>query len=147
MTDNAARSALDRLRGAGMRLTVPRIGILQVFADARDGELLPAEEVFRRLCLRGLRVSLGTVYRSLQQMQERAVLQSFCLNGNKRLYRLKTGEPCAASAAPVWVVNRDSGERVGLPDEELLARLLAAAHGCGLDLSGGRIAVEFDCVR
>lgn len=66
-------NALQRLREAGVRPTVPRIAVLQVFDDLGD-QPLSVEEVFRRISERGLRVSLGTVYRSVRQMEA----QGYC---------------------------------------------------------------------
>ena len=137
-------NALQRLREAGVRPTVPRIAVLQVFDDLGD-QPLSVEEVFRRISERGLRVSLGTVYRSVRQMEAQGVLQSAYPAGTKRLYRLQGAEPVAGeTATPLWLVNRSNGERVQVSDSELLARLLMAAARSGLVLNGSRMAVEFD---
>ena len=145
MMDIDRQNLLQRLRGAGLRPTIPRIAVLQVFEDA-GGQALSVEEVFHRICLRGLHASLGTIYRVAQQMSKHGLLEPLRAGGRKQLFRLRA---CEAQErlheARLWAVNRLSGERASLEDDELRDRLVEALVHSGLALEGGRVAVEFDC--
>jgi len=136
---------LERLRQAGLRPSYPRILILQVFEEA-PGEPLSIEDVFRRIDQRGMHVSLGTVYRVAQQMKEQGLVQLLRVDGGKQMYRLRV-EPVLRSerdTVQLWAVNRSSGERVPLRNDELRALVLAAVLDAGLSVEGGRLALELD---
>jgi len=134
MMDIDRQNLLQRLRGAGLRPTIPRIAVLQVFEDA-GGQALSVEEVFHRICLRGLHASLGTIYRVAKQMSKHGLLEPL---------RACEAQVCLHEAR-LWAVNRLSGERASLADDELRDRLVEALVHSGLALEGGRVAVEFDC--
>ena len=63
-----ASGVLVRLRAAGMRPTVARIGVLQAL-DAEVPACICAEDLHRRMVLRGTRASIGTVYRVIHQLE------------------------------------------------------------------------------
>ncbi|WP_051236217.1 transcriptional repressor [Ottowia thiooxydans] len=146
MTNRYTPNHLQRLRAAGLRPTIARIAVLQVFEDA-GGESLSSEDIFRRLCLRGIKISLGTTYRATRQLLAHGLLLPPRGPGPKRLYRVAPAAGTRTdSAAALWAVNLVSGERVRLPACDKLHRLLLTAiTDSGLALDRGQVCVEFDC--
>lgn len=72
-------TVMQRLRAAGLRPTMARIGLMQVVESA-EAIPLPAHEVYRQLYLRGTPVSLGTVVRQLRELAQAGLLKH---NGKK----------------------------------------------------------------
>lgn len=131
-------NVMQRLRAAGLRPTSARIGVLQVI-DAAGETPLPAEEVFRRMSVRGTRVSLGTVYRLIHELETRQVLLRGWGSDRKALYWLRRTE---RGALGLQLVCQRTGRRVVLDDADLGARLLAAAEREGFDLAGLVLEVQ-----
>lgn len=141
MTRIYRQSLLESLRIAGLRPTIQRITVLQVFERAGD-EALSASDVFVRLEQHGLRVTLANAYRVVNELEKCGLLQRLLMHGRKQFYRLQSSKN---GAPQIWAMNCRSGERAVLRDAQLQARLLAALADSGLALDGGRIAVEFYC--
>jgi len=72
-------TATDRLeavlRGAGLRLTAPRLAVLQAIAGAADS--VTAQELHYRMRSGGARTGLTTVYRTLSALADAGVLDRF----------------------------------------------------------------------
>ena len=66
MTDNA------ELKKAGLKVTLPRLRILELLEDG-DKAHLSAEEIYRRLIDAGEEVGLATVYRVLTQFEQAGI--------------------------------------------------------------------------
>ena len=66
MTDDA------ELKKAGLKVTLPRLGILELLEDG-DKAHLSAEEIYRRLIDAGEEVGLATVYRVLTQFEQAGI--------------------------------------------------------------------------
>ena len=58
---------MQRLRAAGLRPTVARIGVLQVLLSSAP-HALSRDEIYRQLYLRGTPVSVGTVMQVVAQL-------------------------------------------------------------------------------
>lgn len=129
---------VQRLRAARLRPTVARIGALQV-VEAAAPESLCAEEVFRQMLLRGTHASIGTVYRTLQQLEAVGLLRKEWGAGRKAFYGLGLAE---GEDAPLRLVCGHSGRSVLLSDPELRARLVAAASAQGMDLAGQALTLQ-----
>lgn len=78
------------LRRLGLRVTHPRMSVLEVFRG-RDGSHLSADEVFRRLLEQGKEIGLATVYRVLAQLDEAGVISRQVFDGNKSVYEINNG--------------------------------------------------------
>jgi len=133
---------LQRLRAAGLRPTMARIGALQAI-EAASPAAVCAEEVFRRMMLRGTRASVGTVYRVIHQLEARGLLRRERDASRKAHYRIKPGE---RDGPTILLVCRESGRSVVLADADLHARLAAAARCEGLALEGQQVHVEVACM-
>lgn len=133
-------TVLQRLRAAGLQPTVARIGLLQVLESAAPG-CLSADDLFQHMLQRGTRVSVGTVYRVVQQLRVAGLLVHDWDGQRRALYGIK---PEGVDARVVRLVCRRSGRTVTLADPELRARLLAAAAAHGQDLRGQALSVVVD---
>ncbi|MGJ7543493.1 Fur family transcriptional regulator [Variovorax sp. LT1R16] len=128
----------QRLRAARLRPTMARIGALQT-VEAAAPERLCAEEVFRRMMLRGTHASIGTVYRTLQQLEAVGLLRKEWGAGRKAFYGLG---PVDGGDASLRLVCGHSGRSVLLDDPELHARLVALASAQGMDLAGQTLTLQ-----
>ncbi|WP_326536743.1 Fur family transcriptional regulator [Pseudorhodoferax sp.] len=133
-------TVLQRLRAARLQPTVARIGLLQVL-EAAAPHCLSAEDLFQQMLRRGTRVSVGTVYRVVQQLHAAGLLVHEWDLQRRALYGVK---PEGFDGQAVRLVCRDTGRTVTLADEELHARLLAAAARQGQDLRGQALTVVVD---
>lgn len=132
---------LERLRREGWKVTPARIGVLQV-VQAQAPQSLSAEDVHRQMLRRGARASIGTVYRILQEFEQRNWLLREWSAQRTALYRLPPHGSANAGAPCVTLVCEHSGQRVVLEDAELCAQLLAAARRSGLAGAGISAAVR-----
>jgi Fur family ferric uptake transcriptional regulator len=140
MTPGAQATVLQRLRAARLQPTIARIGLLQVLEAAAPG-CLSAEDLFQRMLQRGTRVSVGTVYRVLQQLHAAGLLVHEWDVQRRALYGIR---PEGFDGQAVRLVCRGTGRTVTLTDAELHARLLAAAALQGQDLRGQTLSVVVD---
>lgn len=131
---------VQRLRAARLRPTVARIGALQI-VEAAAPERLCAEEVFRQMMLRGTHASIGTVYRTLQQLEAVNLLRKEWGAGRKAFYGISLA---GSEGAALRLVCGHSGRSVLLSDPELHARLVAAASEQGMDLGGRVLTLQAD---
>ena len=63
----------DELKSSGLKATLPRIKILEVFQHAQQRHMT-AEDVFRLLLAEGSDIGLATVYRVLMQFEQAGIL-------------------------------------------------------------------------
>lgn len=85
MTD----SSMD-LKKAGLKATVPRRKILEIF-EAAEHPHLTAEEVYQRLRAGGEEVGLATVYRVLTQFQEAGLIIRHNFEGGRSVFEINQG--------------------------------------------------------
>ena len=95
------------LLSLNMRVTAPRVAILEIFheaqqsmadASARTGERaavahFSADEMFRRLVENKVDLGIATVYRVMQQFEEAGVLSSSRFDAERVTYELNAGQP------------------------------------------------------
>lgn len=80
----------SELRRLGLKVTHPRMKILEVFRSS-SGSHLCAEEVYRRLVAQGHEIGLATVYRVLAQLDEAGAISRQVFDGNKSVYEINNG--------------------------------------------------------
>lgn len=78
------------LKSAGLKATLPRLKILNLFESGADRHLT-AEEVYRLLIAEGEDVGLATVYRVLTQFETAGILVRHHFEGNKAVFELNKG--------------------------------------------------------
>ena len=75
------------LREAGLKVTLPRIRILEIFEES-DTKHLSADEVYKKLVEAGDEVGLATVYRVLTQFESAGILLKQNFENGYSVYEL-----------------------------------------------------------
>jgi len=75
------------LRNAGLKATLPRLKIINVFESSRVRHL-SAEDVYKHLLADGVDVGLATVYRVLTQFEQAGLLVRHHFESGKAVYEL-----------------------------------------------------------
>ena len=116
----------QELRNAGLKVTLPRIKILQIM-ESIDGEQhhMSAEEVYRTLLDQGEDVGLATVYRVLTQFENAGLVVRHNFEGGHSVFELASDEHHD------HMVCTDTGEVIEFYDEliEKRQRDIARSHG------------------
>ena len=80
----------SELRSHGLKATLPRLQILELFQRTKVRHLT-AEEVYRLLLKQGHEVGLATVYRVLTQLQQAGLLKQAHFEAGRAVYELDDG--------------------------------------------------------
>lgn len=78
------------LRKVGLKVTLPRVKILEILEENRDSHL-SAEDVYRYLMNAGADIGLATVYRVLTQFEAAGIVQRHNFEGNQAVFELDEG--------------------------------------------------------
>ncbi|GLR64084.1 ferric iron uptake transcriptional regulator [Marinospirillum insulare] len=115
------------LRKVGLKVTLPRIKILQVLERHADDHL-SAEDVYKALIDAGEDVGLATVYRVLTQFEAAGLVDKHNFDGGYAVFELSTEEHHD------HMVDVETGDVIEFFDEELeaLQHKLAESHGLEL---------------
>lgn len=81
----------DELRAVGLKVTAPRIKILEILASA-DLHHMSAEAVYKSLIESGEDVGLATVYRVLTQFEEAGLVRRHNFEGDSAVFELDQGK-------------------------------------------------------
>lgn len=81
----------NNLKQVGLRTTVPRLKILDVFGKSKTRHL-SAEDVYRCLLEDDEDIGLATVYRVLTQFEVAGLLKKNMFGENKAVFELDSGE-------------------------------------------------------
>ncbi|MDZ7782792.1 MAG: ferric iron uptake transcriptional regulator [Halioglobus sp.] len=83
----------QELRKAGLKVTLPRVKILQILESTEDsGEHMSAEDVYDALRDAGEEVGLATVYRVLTQFESAKLVVRHNFEGGHSVFELAQGE-------------------------------------------------------
>lgn len=80
----------EDLRSSGLKATLPRLKVLQIFRDS-DRRHLSAEDVYKALLADGSDIGLATVYRVLMQFVQAGLLERQHFEGEKAVFELNEG--------------------------------------------------------
>ncbi len=80
----------DELKSSGLKATLPRIKILEVF-QVTDRRHMTAEDVFKALLTEGSDIGLATVYRVLMQFEQAGLLTRSNFESGKAVFELNEG--------------------------------------------------------
>jgi len=80
------------LKTRGLKATLPRLRVLQLFETQAERRHLSAEEVYRLLTTDGLDIGLATVYRVLTQFEQAGLLIRHHFESGKAVFELNEGE-------------------------------------------------------
>lgn len=89
MTDTKLQT--KELRKVGLKVTIPRVKVLQILALAKP-QHISAETVYQRLTEMGEEVGLATVYRVLTQFEAAGLVCRHRFDGDQALFELNEGE-------------------------------------------------------
>ena len=81
----------DDLKSSGLKATLPRIKILEIFQRS-ERRHLTAEDVFKALLGEGAEVGLATVYRVLMQFEQAGLLSRSNFESGKAVFELNEGQ-------------------------------------------------------
>jgi Fur family ferric uptake transcriptional regulator len=82
---------VDELKSSGLKATLPRIKILEVFQRS-DRRHLTAEDVFKALLQDDADIGLATVYRVLMQFEQAGLLTRSNFESGKAVFELNEGQ-------------------------------------------------------
>ncbi|ACB32749.1 ferric uptake regulator, Fur family [Leptothrix cholodnii SP-6] len=81
----------DELKSSGLKATLPRIKILEIFQRAQERHMT-AEDVFKLLLADGSDIGLATVYRVLMQFEQAGILSRNHFESGKSIFELNEGQ-------------------------------------------------------
>lgn len=117
------------LRKAGLKVTLPRVKILEILESAGDRHHLTAEDVYRILLDQDEEVGLATVYRVLTQFEAAGIVRRLNFENNISTFELDTGDNHD------HIVCLQSGRVEEFVDTVIEERIKAIAEEKGYDLS------------
>lgn len=118
----------QELRKAGLKVTLPRIKILQILESADSSRHLSAEDVYKTLLEAGEDVGLATVYRVLTQFEAAGLVERHNFDGGHAVFELAKGDHHD------HMVRVDTGEVIEFIDTEIERRQRAIAEEHGYEL-------------
>jgi len=81
----------DELKSSGLKATLPRIKVLEVFQRATQRHMA-AEDVYKVLLTEGADIGLATVYRVLMQFEQAGLLSRSHFESGKSVFELNEGQ-------------------------------------------------------
>ena len=119
----------SELRKAGLKVTLPRVKILQMLDSSVSGQRhMSAEDVYKALMEAGEDVGLATVYRVLTQFEAAGLVERHNFDGGHAVFELADG------GHHDHMVCVDSGEVIEFfdPEIEKLQKEIVKQHGFDL---------------
>ena len=131
-------TTIDELKSTGLKVTVPRLKILEVFQRATQRHM-SAEDVFRVLLQERSDVGLATVYRVLTQFEQAGILNRNQFEGGKSVYELNVGQHHD------HLVCLDCGQVEEFYDPEIETRQQAVAKAKGFTITDHALSLYATC--
>jgi len=126
------------LKSAGLKATLPRLKILELFQDSKQRHL-SAEDVYRLLLEHDADIGLATVYRVLTQFEQAGLLNRSQFEGGKAVFELDEGEHHD------HMVCTQCGRVEEFVDDVIESRQKAIAQRHGFELSDHAMALYGKC--
>jgi Fur family ferric uptake transcriptional regulator len=116
------------LRRVGLKVTHPRMRILQIFEE-EGVQHLTAEDIYKKLLADQEDIGLATVYRVLTQFEAAGIVVKHNFEGGHAVYELDRGQHHD------HMIDVDSGKVIEFVSEEIerLQQEIAAKHGYVLE--------------
>jgi Fur family ferric uptake transcriptional regulator len=130
----------EDLKSSGLKATLPRIKILEVFQRS-DRRHLTAEDVFKNLLGEGADIGLATVYRVLMQFEQAGLLTRSNFESGKAVFELNQGQHHD------HLVCLSCGRVEEFFDPEIESRQRAIAIERGFDLQEHSLALYARCTK
>lgn len=135
MTSNA-----DELKSSGLKATLPRIRILEIFQKGEQRHMA-AEDVYKALLLDGSDIGLATVYRVLMQFEQAGLLKRNHFESGKSVFELNEG------SHHDHLVCLDCGRVEEFFDPEIEQRQRAVARKNGFELQEHALSLYGSCTK
>jgi Fur family ferric uptake transcriptional regulator len=133
-------SNIDELKSNGLKATLPRLKILDVFQRARQRHMT-AEDVFRTLLEERSDIGLATVYRVLTQFERAGLLSRSHFESGKAVYELNEGQHHD------HLVCLDCGLVEEFYDPEIETRQHAVAQAKGFQIADHALSLYAHCIK
>jgi Fur family ferric uptake transcriptional regulator len=130
----------DDLKSSGLKATLPRIKILEVFQRTAMRHMT-AEDVYKALLTEGADVGLATVYRVLMQFEQAGLLTRSHFESGKSVFELNEGQHHD------HLVCLTCGRVEEFYDAEIESRQRAVAQTRGFALQDHSLALYATCIR
>ena len=127
------------LQQSGLKATMPRMKILEVFEKHRDAHLT-ADDVYRILVTDGLDIGLATVYRALTQFEQAGLLQKQNFESGKAVFELNRGDHHD------HLVCLQCDRVVEFCDPEIERKQAAIAENLGFRIQAHDLCLEAECI-
>ena len=133
-------SNIDELKSTGLKVTVPRLKILEIFQKGTQRHMT-AEDVFRVLMDERADVGLATVYRVLAQFEQADILARSHFESGRAVYELNEGQHHD------HLVCLDCGRVEEFYDAEIEKRQNAVAKSKGFAIADHSLSLYAHCTR
>ena len=130
----------QELKRAGLKVTLPRMKILEILETAEPSHLT-AEDIYRRLLESGEEIGLATVYRVLTQFEAADLVHRHHFEGGQAVFELDRGHHHD------HIVCVECGHVEEFYDEMIEARQKAVAAKAGFDISDHSLILYGRCRR
>ncbi len=80
------------LKKVGLKVTLPRLKVLEILEKRTEKHHLTAEDVYKMLIEQGEEVGLATVYRVLTQFEQAGIVRRLSFENNISVFELDTGD-------------------------------------------------------
>jgi Fur family ferric uptake transcriptional regulator len=131
---------MDELKSSGLKATLPRIKILEVFQNTARRHMT-AEDVFKALLNEGADIGLATVYRVLMQFEQAGLLTRSNFESGKAVFELNEGEHHD------HLVCLDCGHVEEFYDAEIEQRQRAVTISRGFELQEHSLSLYARCTK
>lgn len=130
----------DELKSSGLKATLPRIKILEIFQRS-DRRHMTAEDVFKALLGEGADIGLATVYRVLLQFEQAGLLSRSNFESGKAVFELNEGQHHD------HLVCLDCGRVEEFYDAQIEVRQREVAVSRGFELQEHSLALYARCTK
>jgi Fur family ferric uptake transcriptional regulator len=130
----------DELKSSGLKATLPRIKILEVF-QSTELRHMTAEDVYKALLRDGSDIGLATVYRVLMQFEQAGLLTRSHFESGKSVFELNEGQHHD------HLVCMTCGRVEEFYDAEIEKRQRAVAQTRGFELQDHSLALYGNCTK
>ena len=131
---------IDELKNNGLKATLPRLKILEVFQSGAQRHMT-AEDVFRHLLREQADIGLATVYRVLTQFEQAGILSRNHFESGKAVYELNEGQHHD------HMVCLDCGRVEEFYDPEIESRQQAVAQAKGFVIADHALSLYAHCTQ
>ena len=128
----------NELRKAGLKVTLPRVKILEILRDPKH-QHISAEDVYKLLLEIGEDIGLATVYRVLNQFDDAGILTRHHFEGGKSVFELTGG------SHHDHLVCLKCGKVIEFEDEVIEAKQLEIAEKNGIKLTHHSLYLYGEC--